>query len=300
MSNRAWMPLHIADYLADTGHLTATEHGAYLLLIMHYWQHGSLPAEERMIGRIAKMDAAQWAESRDVLAMLFGPGWKHKRIDAELLKADEIIEKRRSAALGRHLKSKASANAVHVDSKSGDTGASPLTGNQVNVGADAPTSPEAAKAAPVASSPTAIELPCVSGEPFPISEADVAEWRAAFPAVDIRQQLSAARQWLIANPTRGKTKRGMRKFVVSWLDRRQNDAGRNAPPRQSTSPPRKPNVVDAYHSIAREKGWISDEPEFVPSADDDAQRLSAVGGGPSGTVVDLRPGAFRRIRSSDM
>jgi len=109
------------------------------------------------------------------------------------------------------------------------------------VGADAPTSPEPEKSAPVAdASPTVIELPCVSGEPYPISEADVAEWRSAFPAVDVRQQLAAARQWLIANPTRRKTRRGMRKFVVSWLDRRQN----SAPPRQSTSPPRKRNFAD--------------------------------------------------------
>jgi uncharacterized protein YdaU (DUF1376 family) len=97
MSNRARMPLHVGDYLADTGHVTATEHGAYLLLIMHHWQNGCLPENERIIARIAKLSPEQWEESRDMLAMLFGPGWTHKRIDAELSKADEIIEKRRSA-----------------------------------------------------------------------------------------------------------------------------------------------------------------------------------------------------------
>jgi len=101
MSNRARMPLHVGDYLADTGHVTATEHGAYLLLIMHYWQNGCLPENERIIARIAKLSPEQWEESRDMLAMLFGPGWTHKRIDAELSKADEIIEKRRSAAEAR-------------------------------------------------------------------------------------------------------------------------------------------------------------------------------------------------------
>lgn len=130
MSNRAWMPLHIADYLADTGHLTATEHGAYLLMIMHYWQNGSLPANERVIARIAKLSAEQWEESRDILAMLFGPGWSHKRIDAELSKADEIIEKRRAAAEARYSRGKkepSDANAMHVQSKSSDTGALPTT-----------------------------------------------------------------------------------------------------------------------------------------------------------------------------
>ncbi|MGR9149621.1 YdaU family protein [Rhizobium leguminosarum] len=132
MSNRAWMPLHIADYLADTGHLTATEHGAYLLLIMHYWQNGCLPENERIISRIAKLSPEQWEESRDMLAMLFGPGWTHKRIDAELSKADEIIEKRRAAAESRYSKGKkdtSDANAMHVQSKCSDTGVPPLTDN---------------------------------------------------------------------------------------------------------------------------------------------------------------------------
>lgn len=63
MSSRAWMPFQITEYLADTGHLTATEHGAFQLLLMHYWQNDGLPSDERMLARIGKLNAAQWAES---------------------------------------------------------------------------------------------------------------------------------------------------------------------------------------------------------------------------------------------
>lgn len=51
-----WMPLWIGDYLKDTSHLCAAEHGAYLLLIMHYWQTGSLPTEDRHLAMIARME----------------------------------------------------------------------------------------------------------------------------------------------------------------------------------------------------------------------------------------------------
>jgi uncharacterized protein YdaU (DUF1376 family) len=127
MSNRAWMPLHIADYQQDTGHLTAAEHGAYLMLIMRYWQDGGLPSDERLIARYSRLTPAEWADSRDILFALFSDGWKHKRIDAELSKADEIIGKRKAAAEARY--NKPPASAVHVDIKSTDTGASPSTDN---------------------------------------------------------------------------------------------------------------------------------------------------------------------------
>jgi uncharacterized protein YdaU (DUF1376 family) len=129
MSNRAWMPLHIDDYITDTDHLTATEHGAYLLLIMKYWRDGGLPSDEGMIRRYAKMTLEQWTESRDVIAAFFDDGWRHGRIDAELSKADEIIEKRRSAASSRHHKPKPDANAEQVQSKCNDTHVPPLTDN---------------------------------------------------------------------------------------------------------------------------------------------------------------------------
>lgn len=39
------MPLNTADYRKDTSHLSAHEHGAYVLLIQRYWQDGSLPGD---------------------------------------------------------------------------------------------------------------------------------------------------------------------------------------------------------------------------------------------------------------
>lgn len=75
MSNPAWMPLHIDAYIADTDHLTAAEHGAYMLLIMKYWREGGLPSDENIIRRLAKLTPDQWAESRDILAAFFEDGW---------------------------------------------------------------------------------------------------------------------------------------------------------------------------------------------------------------------------------
>jgi len=95
---RAWMPLYIADYLADTQHLTTTQHGAYLLLIMHYWQHGKLPDTDEAIARISRLKPDQWRSNCKAIASMFQPGWKHKRIDRELDRARQISEKR--AVLG--------------------------------------------------------------------------------------------------------------------------------------------------------------------------------------------------------
>lgn len=99
--SRPWMPLYVADYLADTGHLTAAEHGAYLLLIMHYWTRKGLPKDERQLARIARLSPEEWSASRDTLAALFGEGWTHKRIDGELARCDEISDKRRAAVQQR-------------------------------------------------------------------------------------------------------------------------------------------------------------------------------------------------------
>lgn len=111
-----WMPFNVGDYLRDTGHLTVAEHGAYMLLIMRYWQDGGLPGDEGMIRRYSLLSAEQWIESRPVLAALFDEGWKHKRIDTELAKAAEIIGKRKASAERMHSNRRASAEQVHSES----------------------------------------------------------------------------------------------------------------------------------------------------------------------------------------
>jgi uncharacterized protein YdaU (DUF1376 family) len=118
-----WMPLNVADYLSKTDHLTVAEHGAYLLLIMRYWQKGGIGSDEKLIQRYSHLTAEQWIESRDVLAALFDEGWTHRRIDAELAKAVEIIDKRKAAGHQRH--SKSSSHAEQVDSASSYAGVPP-------------------------------------------------------------------------------------------------------------------------------------------------------------------------------
>jgi uncharacterized protein YdaU (DUF1376 family) len=85
------MPLYIADYLADTTHLGALQSGAYLHLIMHYWQHKKLPIDDASLGRIARLTPAEWKRERATLAAFFTDGWRHKRIDGELAHADAKI-----------------------------------------------------------------------------------------------------------------------------------------------------------------------------------------------------------------
>jgi uncharacterized protein YdaU (DUF1376 family) len=97
MTAHPWMPLYIKDYLADTRRLRAAEHGAYLLLIMEYWQTRSLPDDDRQLARIACMSDREWKAARPNIEPLFLPTWRHKRVDEELRKADAKYERRAEA-----------------------------------------------------------------------------------------------------------------------------------------------------------------------------------------------------------
>lgn len=97
MSTMSWMPLYIGDYRADTTHLGAAQHGAYLLLIMHYWQQGGLPDDDEQLARIACMSLSEWRKNRQIIRAFFSDGWRHGRVDREIEKAVKAYEKRSRA-----------------------------------------------------------------------------------------------------------------------------------------------------------------------------------------------------------
>jgi uncharacterized protein YdaU (DUF1376 family) len=102
------MSFHIGDYKKDTGHLSTEQHGAYLLLIMHYWTTGGLPDDDEQLARITGLTLREWRKHRSTIAALFKDGpWRHKRIDRELAEADEKYQ-RRAAAGSRGGKAKSS------------------------------------------------------------------------------------------------------------------------------------------------------------------------------------------------
>src|SRR5271166_3050585 len=83
------MPLYWGDYLKNTCHLSTVEHGAYLLLIAHYWERGSLPTEDDRLRRITGLGTKQWRKCRPIIAAFFLPDWKHVRLE-ELLREDQL------------------------------------------------------------------------------------------------------------------------------------------------------------------------------------------------------------------
>lgn len=101
-----WMPLFVTRYLNDTEQLNTAQHGAYLLLLMHYWRHGPLEDNDDALAAIARMDCKTW---RTRFAATIRKFFRHedgllfqKRMEVERARAADISGKRRAAAFASH------------------------------------------------------------------------------------------------------------------------------------------------------------------------------------------------------
>lgn len=88
---------------------------------------------------------------------------------------------------------------------------------------------------PEGSSPTFLTFPLNDGTEYPITFEQVQHLQELYPSTDVEQQIRNMCGWLESNPTKRKTRRGIMRFVNSWLSREQNRGGRQQPVKQRPS-----------------------------------------------------------------
>lgn len=81
-----------------------------------------------------------------------------------------------------------------------------------------------------------ITLPLNDGTDYPVSVEQCQEWAGLYPAVNVIQQLRGMRGWLDANPQKRKTRRGIQRFINSWLAKNQDRGGSRASDRPGGKP----------------------------------------------------------------
>jgi len=88
LTSAQWMPMYWGDYARDTGHLSTIEHGAYLLLIVHYWSTGrALADSDTLFANVTRLTLKRWRKMRPTIEQLFqrrDGRWYHKRVEREL------------------------------------------------------------------------------------------------------------------------------------------------------------------------------------------------------------------------
>lgn len=206
------MPLYVADYIADTGHLSTVEHGAYLLLIMHYWRHGGLPNDESRLAKICKVTPHLWKKIFPTIRDLFQEGWRHKRIDQELEKQEQISNKRSASAKQKHSKSSANAEQMHAQSQP-------------------QSQPQRRKKKPAAVEPPEFvdfwnSVPRKEGR----YEAVIAYGKAISAGADPLKVNAAAKRWRLAEE---KTEEKYIALPATWLNKRRYDDYHSPPERET-------------------------------------------------------------------
>ena len=75
-----------------------------------------------------------------------------------------------------------------------------------------------------------IELPLNDNTTYGVTQTEVNEYAALYPAVGGVQALRKMRGWCLASPQKRKTRSGILKFINSWMAREQDRGGSTGGP----------------------------------------------------------------------
>ncbi|WP_258089856.1 YdaU family protein [Serratia liquefaciens] len=288
MAALPYMQFYVADYLADTMHLSTEEHGAYLLLIFNYWQTGKPLPKNRLAG-IARLSNDRWTDVERSLSEFFiddGNAWVHQRIERDLISVKGAQAQRREAGIISAQKRAAKKNEGNqCQSNDRSTGAQ-RGDNDRSTNIDTDKDKElkdkhllsgAKKNQLQPGDPVFITLPLNDETEFPVTESMLAEYGELYPSVDVRQELRNQRGWLLSETSRRKTKRGIKRFITGWLAREQDRGPKTKAATGENHAEFRPNQNDQRSYYEQFTEWERQQPG--------AASLGAMGG----DVQDVRP-----------
>ena len=118
------------------------------------------------------------------------------------------------------------SKAMSANGKNGNTETKTDTNTETNIQLSTDSKGEYCAEPQAASAPPVISLPLNDGTFFDVSENDRAKWSQLYPNVDVLQQLRKMAGWCDSNPTKRKTRGGIKRFITSWLSREQDKGGK--------------------------------------------------------------------------
>jgi uncharacterized protein YdaU (DUF1376 family) len=114
MANLPILPLKTDALLADTGHLSAEEFGAYCRVLFVMWRHDArLPNNQTELARIAGVTPRRWkviAERVMRPCTVIGDTVSQKRLTSTFLDVQELRRKKADASNIRWLRDKRPSN----------------------------------------------------------------------------------------------------------------------------------------------------------------------------------------------
>ena len=230
MAALPYMQFHIAEYLADTSHLSTEEHGAYLLLIFNYWQRGKpLDNSNGRLANVARLSNERWTNVERSLREFFAIKediWTHHRIERDLAAVNAKCEQARNARSQRKNYGRSTDVVTPVQLEANDKKRIEEEENK-NREKELKALTSTADAVPASRRKLLGTLPLNDGSDWEIYSLDADELQKLYPAVDVLQEFRSMKGWLIGNPTNLKTRRGIKRFISAWLDKEQDKAKPN-------------------------------------------------------------------------
>jgi len=222
-----YIPFNIADFLADdkVSLMSTEEVGAYILLLCRAWQQerpGSLPDNDEYLATWTRLPQLRWNQIKGKVLLPFwynksypGGEWVQLRMARDHANVTKTLEQR---------------------SKAGKKGAEARWSKEsMRSQCDGNAKEERVKVKGKSTTKKQQLDWDETGGFLYVTDEQKSGWSEAYPYVDVDGELKKMHQWLVSNPSNRKTRKGLPRFITSWLNRANDLKGSKHADQKRTS-----------------------------------------------------------------